>query len=98
MPYTIDLREEDGTVIERWTANAYDLYAAMPGFDDLAYPYLRTVDPYGTTHFSSYQMREVVPELERLFAEHPLESLAKLLEMARACQAANHYDLVLIGD
>jgi hypothetical protein len=98
MGLTVDLRFENGKVIERWGPGPLEPDLTMPGLDDLTYPYLRLVDPYSNTYFSTYQMRAVVPELERLAAEKPLAAVTKVLAMARACQAGIGLHLVFIGD
>ena len=98
MTMRLDLRKENGDVIESETSRAWELGAALPGYDAVDDPYLRLVDPYSDTWFSSYQMVAVIPELERLAAEKPLLSTKRALELARKCREGIGLYIVFRGD
>jgi hypothetical protein len=98
MAFTVELRDEQGAVLERSWQRSFEVGAAMPSYTSIAYPYLRLVDPYSNTWFSSYQMVAVIPELERLATEKPAPALDKVIEMASRCQATMGSCLVFIGD
>jgi hypothetical protein len=98
MAFTLDLRDERGVVLERWSEQSFELAAAMPAYTAADYPYLRLVDPYGDTWFSRYQMEAVIPELERLARERPGEGVEKALEMASRCREMIGAYLLFIGD
>jgi hypothetical protein len=75
-----------------------DLGYLLPDFDDLSYPLLRLVDPYGDTYFSRYQMAGVLPEISRLRLERPDDALTQLARLAEHCQDRVHSFLVFLGD
>ncbi len=54
--------------------------------------------PEGDTYFSGYQMKAVIPELERLALAHPGPAIGRVLEMARRVQGAQQTFLVFVGD
>jgi hypothetical protein len=87
---TVDIRNEQGGLVQRETEGSFELAAALSDLDDGEYPMLRFVDAYGTTYFSSIQMIAVIPELERLATARPLPALDKVLEMARRVRAKPH--------
>lgn len=45
------------------------LSGRLARMDRSQYPYLRYIDSYGDTVFNWLQMEEVIPEMERLFAD-----------------------------
>jgi hypothetical protein len=98
MAFTLHLRDEWGEVLEEWGEFSVELAAAMPEYTAADYPYLRLVDPYSDTWFSSYQMVAVFPELERLASEKPGPAMRKALEMASRCRDEHGTFLVFIGD
>ena len=61
MSLKVDYRFESGTVIERVIPAFRELDAILPGFDDLRYPYLRLIDRYGDTIFSSQRWSPCCP-------------------------------------
>ena len=75
-----------------------DLGHLLPDFDDLTYPLLRLVDPYGDTYFSRYQMAGVLPEITRLMELRGDDALAQLTRLAELCRGRPHSFLVFIGD
>lgn len=71
----------------------------LPAFDDQRYPYLRLIDPYENTIFSSYQVQwAVLHELERFAVESPSPHLDRVLQLARDCGSEVHTYLWFIGD
>jgi hypothetical protein len=78
--------------------DGFEFANALPTYDDLSFPYLRLVDPYGDTVFSRYQMVAVIPELEKLAASTSSSHVGTVLEMARRCEATIHSYLVFVGD
>ncbi|MDQ3937881.1 MAG: hypothetical protein M3253_04280, partial [Chloroflexota bacterium] len=60
-------------------------------------PYLRLIDPYGETIFSSYQLPAVIAELERLSAATGSRNVETTLELARRCLRSGAY-FFLAGD
>jgi hypothetical protein len=91
------LRDDRGILIPAMT-EGFEFARALPEYDDLSFPYLRLVDPYGDTVFSRYQMVVVIPELKRLAESSSSRQVDRVLEMARLCQATIHSYLVFIGD
>jgi hypothetical protein len=75
-----------------------DLGHLLPDFDDLTYPLLRLVDPYGDTYFSSYQMAGLLPEISRLQEQRVDDALAQLARLAEQCRERSGSFLVFIGD
>ncbi len=98
MAITVDIRDEQGGLVQREYEGSFELAAALSDLDDAEYPMLRFVDPYGTTYFSSLQMIGVIPELERLAKASPRPTLDKVLQMARRVRAKPHTFLVFVGD
>ena len=96
MAYTVELRKEHWELIEERILG-WELAVAMPAFAS-DYPYLRLVDPYGRTCFSTFQMIEVVPEIERLAVEKPLSVVRELLQLAYRCRDRTHTFMVFVGD
>jgi hypothetical protein len=98
MGIALALRDERCQVIRR-TIDSVELARVLPEFDDLDFPYLRLVDPYGDTVFSGYQLKHaVLSEIEALAARNPSESIQGLLDMAREATADVHTYLVFVGD
>jgi hypothetical protein len=98
MAFTLERRDEQGGVLERWFEGSFELAAAMPLYASTDYPYLRLVDPYSDTYFSSYQMEAVIPELERLARETPESPVAQVIAMAIRCRDDRGTYVVFIGD
>ena len=105
MNILVQLRDESGRPLRDSrdrpipvVTDGFEFARALPEHDDLSFPYLRLVDPYGNTVFSRYQMVVVIPELERLAESSSSRQVERVLEMARLCQATIHSYLVFIGD
>lgn len=69
----------------------------LPDYDDLSYPYLRLIDPYGETIFAGHQMAAVIPELERLAAARGSRNVEAALAVARRCVPCGAH-LAFLGD
>jgi hypothetical protein len=95
--YGHPLRDDRGIQIPAMS-DGFEFARALPEHDDLSFPYLRLVDPYGNTMFNGYQMAAVIPELERLAESSSSRQVDRVLQMARLCQATIHSYLVFIGD
>ena len=69
---------------------------------DSSFLQLRNLDSDGDTIFSRLQMRDVIPELDRLrdFARSDVEkrTIEKILGLAKRCQAQSDSYLVFLGD
>lgn len=97
MAINVEFRDERGSAI-LVLDGVYLTPAHLPDYDDLRYPYLRLIDPYGDTVFSAYQMTAVVPELEAWAAERPSAEIQAVSAVARRCADEVHTYLVFVGD
>ena len=97
MPINVELRNENCKAIHVLDG-VYLTATHVPDYDDTRYPYLRLIDPYGDTIFSSYQMAAVLPELESLLDERPSAEIDAVLALARRCADEVHTYLALVGD
>ena len=88
----------DGTVLAEMRDGGFELTRLLPDGDAVDYPYLRFIDPYDNTFFTSLQMSAVIPELRRLANGKPSPVLGRVLELAELCQRTMHSHLVFIGD
>jgi len=97
MAINFELRHESGELVEDDVGAV--LAADLPRFEDKRFPYLRLVDPYGTTAFSQWQVEHaVLEEMEQWAAEHPTPEIDVLLAMARRCAKQPTTSLWLLGD
>lgn len=87
----------DSSPIATLDPRGADIGGILPEFADERYPYLRLVDPYDDTFFSSNQMIAVLPELRRLEEETGDPVLAQVIVLAERCRAKGGY-LAFIGD
>jgi hypothetical protein len=97
MAINFELRYESGGLVndDLGAVDAKDL----PGMEDRRFPYLRLVDPFGTTVFSHAQVQHaVIEELERYSAERPSRGIDQLLALARRCVKEPTTSLWLLGD
>lgn len=99
MRINVELRDENGLVLERITENG-EVRDILPEFSDPQFPLLGFVDPYGDTVFNSGQMRAVIPELQMLRPRHPgAESLFDRIDaFAQQCSEGVGLFLVFVGD
>jgi hypothetical protein len=69
---------------------------------DPSFVHIRLIDEYGTTFFSPMQLKEVVPELQRLLAftncEEEAEIVQDIVDLAREIRDDVHKFLVFLGD
>lgn len=70
----------------------------LPVEDDDGYPYLRLIDPYDETAFSSHQCRVIVSDFERLAMVRPGPDTQAVLELVRRCAEEVDKSLWFIGD
>jgi hypothetical protein len=66
--------------------------------DDGRYPYLRLIDPYDETVFSSHQCQVVEAEFERLAAERRDPEYSAALDLVRRCASNAGSSLWFVGD
>jgi hypothetical protein len=96
---TAEVRDSPcGPGVARLDPAGSDVGELLPAFGDLAYPLLRLVDPYGDTFFSTYQMAQVLGELQRLREKTPHPLFDQLVQLAEGCRSRPHRFLVFIGD
>ncbi|HYL13458.1 MAG TPA: hypothetical protein VEV41_10495 [Terriglobales bacterium] len=78
------------------------LYGVIPAHDELDFPVLRGVDPYGETVFNHLQMEAFLGEWERLRDrakdESQKEAWQKVKEMAQHCQRDRDLYLRFVGN
>ena len=86
-----------GDPIRTLEPRSADVGEVMPGFDNLEFPALRLVDPYGQTIFNGYQMAGLIPELQRLHEQTHDPILAQVIELAEQARRSGGY-LVFMGD
>jgi hypothetical protein len=100
VPFTIEVRDGSDKVLATAELSP-GLSAALPRYDDEAYPVLRFLDEYGDTYLNSLQVRQLVEELDQLRGEvpdHDGASLDELVRAARLALDAPHRQLIFIGD
>jgi hypothetical protein len=99
---SVELRDENcrpyDDSLPAITAIGFELARVLPNEDDLEFPLLRLVDPYGDTVFNRLQMRQLIPELERLASRSKSAAVDQVLTMARVCASEVHSYLVFVGD
>jgi hypothetical protein len=78
------------------------LHGVIPAREELAFPSLRCVDPYGKTVFNHLQMESFLEEWERIreraHDESQKEAWQKVKEMAQNCQADRDLYLHFVGN
>lgn len=93
------LRREDGTIIDELEDGQSELARLLRRTrDDVAYPYLRFIDPIDDTTFTRQQMSALVPELRRLAEATQSAPVRRVLNLAQLCEATSHSRLSFIGD
>ena len=96
---TVELRHDPGgPPIRRLQPAGAHVGDLLPRFDDLAFPLLRLVDPYGETIFSAYQMSVVLPELELLYSRTNEPILRQTISLAEECRRTPGSCLAFLGD
>jgi hypothetical protein len=96
MPINVQIRYED-CVTEAVLEGVYLTADQLPAYNDSRYPFLRLIDPYGTTTYGRYQLVAVIPELEALLREGPSSEIEAVLAAARRC-ADRYLYLTFLGD
>jgi hypothetical protein len=95
--HTVEIREEDGTVLERFHDTGEIAVLVAEVADDQSFCCLRFVDPFGTTMFNSLQAGELAIEITRR-ADPQDVTLASVVEMAdRVASEVQEY-LWLLGE
>ena len=94
----VELRDSPwGQDLARLEPPGADASPVLPDFENLDFPLLRLIDPYGTTYFNSYQMSGVLNELHRFQTPAgPVRS--QLIELAETCRRTNHSYLTFLED
>lgn len=93
------LRREDETIIDELDDGQTELARLLRGTrDDIAYPYLRFIDPIDFTTFNRAQMSALIPELRRLAEATQSAAVRRVLDLAQLCEATSHSHLSFIGD
>jgi hypothetical protein len=102
MPLKVVLQTIDGKRLEEAVPKNATLNRVLPTFEDVSFPMLRFVDPYGNTIFSTNQMQGFLPEWDRLSqgvtAEEDSQFLARVRQMAERCRKNPHTFLRFNGD
>ena len=102
MPLSVIRQNLQGKRYEEIHPLNAELNRLLPQFDDMSYPLLRLIDPYGNTLFSSNQMHGFLPEWDRLIADiHDVEDrklLSQVRDMAETCKKNPHTFIRFRGD
>jgi hypothetical protein len=95
--HTVEIRDEDGTVLDRFhdTGEIAALVAEVA--DDQSFCCLRFVDPYGSTIFNSHQAGELAIEITRRADPNDV-TVAHVVEMADCVASEVNQYLWLLGD
>jgi hypothetical protein len=98
---TIELRTEDGEVVEQ-IFDEGAVARVRPPLDDASSTCLRFIDPYGDTVFNPLQAGPLVLELEAKMDSVALtddrDRIGRLIELATKCASDVHVYLWFIGD
>ena len=95
--HTVEIREEDGTVLDRMHDTGEIAALVADVADEPSFACLRFVDPFGTTMFNSGQAGELAIEITRR-ADPEDETLSRVVEMADRVAGEVHQYLWLLGD
>jgi hypothetical protein len=95
--HTVEIRDEDGTVVERFHDTGEIAALAAEVADDPSFPFLRFVDPYGDTIFNAAQATELAIEITRR-ADPQDVTLRRIVDMADRVGGEVHHYLWLLGD
>lgn len=102
MGLTIVVRDPDGADLSTPVVDERNLLDDLLPQDDVSYPYLSFVDPYGDTVFNRPQMKPFLMEWRRLAAQAGSPALISLFErveaLASMCEREVHTYLVFVGD
>ncbi len=78
------------------------LHGVIPAFEELEFPFLRCVDPFGKTVFNHLQMKTFLEEWERVRErakdEPQQEAWKKVKEMAQTCKSDRDLYLRFVGN
>jgi hypothetical protein len=102
MGMQVQLRVEDGEVLDSVDDPSNALHHILPNYDDPAYCYAGCIDWYGDTTFNCLQIPRFLSEWDRLLPAaraHGCEVLHQRIEvLAKRCQAEVHVYLKFRGD
>jgi hypothetical protein len=102
MGFGIVLMNEFGGKIEETADFLGTLPGLLPPVDDPAYPFLGSIDPYGSTIFNRVQMNRFLLEWEYVASHAQLpqehELVATTRRMANRCLNEVHLYLKFVGD
>ena len=100
MGIDVQLQDERGNKLDEVPDPTNRLAKILPSPDDESFVCLRFIDAYGDTTFNKFQMRALVPELERVRAKTETqgdrELLDRIIALARRCET--HLYVKFIGD
>ncbi len=92
--------DEAGSVIEKSDVNFAEVVNVLHEMDNFStdYPWIATIDPYGSTVFNSTQVSLVRKELEKILIEAPKlgELVGKLISILE--KIGMHQYIKFIGD
>jgi len=95
--HTVEIRTEDGAVIDRMHDTGEIAALVEEVADDQSFSCLRYVDPFGTTMFNSMQAGEFAIEITRR-ADPEDATTNMVVEMADRVAGEVHQYLWLLGD
>ena len=95
--HTVEIRTEDGTVLDRMHDTGEIAALVEEVADDQSFSCLRYVDPYGTTMFNSMQAGDFAIEITRR-ADPEDATTNMVVEMADRVAGEVHQYLWLLGE
>lgn len=102
MAFNVTLEDERRALIERLEDPTGVLNSVLPRADDLDFPFLRTIDPYGDTILNRPQMEPFLDEWRQLMksnlTEEYFDVLRKVEGLAVRCENEVHLYLRFQGD
>jgi hypothetical protein len=102
MPLKVVIQTIDGKRLEEAVPENAALNRLLPLFEDVSFPMLRFIDPYGNTIFSTNQMHGFLPEWDRLSqrvtGEEDSQFVSRVRQMAERCKKNPHTFLRFVGD
>jgi hypothetical protein len=101
MPLKVVLQTLQGKRLDEAIPPRGALNRLLPSHDDVSFPLLRFVDPYGNTFFNGNQMYGLLTEwdaLEQKAGDDESEFMKKVRAMGETCKKTPHTFLRFIGD
>jgi hypothetical protein len=85
VPFTVQLRDEDGNVLDAFALRRLPVHV-IPAPDDVNSPVLRFVNPFGDTILNRAQAAALLGELQAAAVDDPdVESYRRLVEITGRC-------------